>query len=640
LNRDLISLLALPTMWPVAAPRGPTAVVELLLDVLLSMLRLDFVFVRIPRFEAARVDGITDHARCLEVTRAALDPWLAEEPGDRPKLIAHPLDNGGVRLATFRLGNAEGLLVAASRRPAFPDETEGLLLRVAVNQVITGLEAARHLELERHRSEQLQKLAGVSLEIHSSSSADEILEFIAERARDIVGSRRAVTSMTAKQELEPVPRRDRIAAPIVDREGRTIGVIELTEKNEGEFSETDQAVLVQLARQASAAIVNAHLYDQLFESEKALRAADRRKDEFLAMLSHELRNPLSPILTALQLMELRGQARTREYDIIERQVRHMARLVDDLLDVSRITGGKVVLKRETVELSTIIARAIEMASPMLEQRSHTLTVAAARTGLLVHADPGRLAQVFGNLLTNAAKYTEPGGSISVRALRRGEELVVSVKDNGMGIGPDLLPQIFEVFVQGARTLDRAQGGLGLGLHLTRTLVKLHDGSVTAHSEGHGAGSEFVVVLPAVGTTETPADESRPMPVDRPKSTSGVRVLIVDDNEDAAGMLSDALAEIGFQVAVAYDGREALRIAVDFKPQAALIDIGLPVMDGYELARKLGESLAGERPRLVAITGYGLEHDRSRAHAAGFDAHLVKPVETRVVAQEILESHSR
>jgi PAS domain S-box-containing protein len=368
---------------------------------------------------------------------------------------------------------------------------------------------------------------------------------------------------------------------------------------------------------------------------EAVEAADRRKDEFLALLGHELRNPLAPILTALQLMSLRGAGGERERAVIERQVVHMVQLVDDLLDISRIMRGKIELKREHVELSSVLARAIEMASPLYEQRGHHLTLHIPRTGLAVHADPMRLAQVFANLLTNAAKYTDPGGHVELRAGRDGERVCVRVRDDGIGIAGEVIARIFDPFVQAERRTDRAQGGLGLGLPLVRSLLALHGGVVGVRSEGVGRGSEFIVHLPALAegdATVSAATSPAPgLPIELTVA-SGRRVLVVDDNEDAAEMLGETLRVHGHDVRVALDGVRALALTDDFSAEIAILDIGLPVMDGFELARRLRERWP--QATLVALTGYGQERDRQRSLTAGFAVHLVKPVSTRTILELI------
>ena len=363
------------------------------------------------------------------------------------------------------------------------------------------------------------------------------------------------------------------------------------------------------------------------ELERALedaRLANRRKDEFLAMLGHELRNPLAPIVTGLHLMRLREPTSPsdRERRIVERQVAHLVGLVDDLLDLSRVTRGKVQLRPERVELSTVVARALEMAGPLLEERGHALHVGVERVGLEVHGDPMRLAQVFANLLTNAAKYTEPNGHLSVVAETDPDEIRVRVRDDGVGIAPSVLPNVFDPFVQQPQSMDRNRGGLGIGLAIVRGLVELHGGRVGVTSE-LGQGSEFTVALPRTGQVRDASPGVRTARAARPLPEW--RVLVVDDNRDAAELVAQALEIAGCRVDVAFDGPGALSLARHTAYQAALLDIGLPVMDGYELARHLREIPALAEIRLVAITGYGQEDDKRMAMEAGFDRHLVKPV---------------
>jgi signal transduction histidine kinase/ActR/RegA family two-component response regulator len=374
----------------------------------------------------------------------------------------------------------------------------------------------------------------------------------------------------------------------------------------------------------------------LVTAREGAESANRTKDEFLAMLGHELRNPLAPILTALQLLRLRGvEGGDRERTIIERQVRHLVGLVDDLLDVSRITRGKVRLDPQPIELNAVVAKAIELASPLLEQHQHILETDVPRTGLGVMADATRLAQVVSNLLTNAAKYTLPGGRIRISSRSEGADVILSVQDSGIGIDAAMLPRVFDLFTQDHQAADRAQGGLGLGLAIVRSLVALHGGSVSARSDGLGCGSEFTVRLPRIELAAAPIEDVARRQQRASVPSSGVRVLVVDDNEDAAETLADALAAAGHTTAVAPDGPAALRAALEFRPHVALLDIGLPVMDGFELARHFrSDGVHRARTRLVAVTGYGQEHDRQRSAAAGFDDHLVKPVDIDQVNQLI------
>jgi signal transduction histidine kinase/ActR/RegA family two-component response regulator len=402
------------------------------------------------------------------------------------------------------------------------------------------------------------------------------------------------------------------------------------------------AVAIEISEQVRARQV---LEKSQAENQKLLQeleAASRAKDEFLAMLGHELRNPLSPIATALQLMKLRSDSRTtREQQVIERQVNHLTRLVDDLLDVSKITRGKVELRKERVDIADVIAKAVEMASDLFEQRSHDLCLDVAKERLCVDGDPVRLAQVVANLLTNAARYTERGGRITVSARREDDragqesgkddpasnEIVIRVKDNGAGISPDLLPRIFDLFIQGHRSSDRAQGGLGLGLALVKNLVALHGGSVVALSDGPGKGSEFVIRLPpAAQARDSASIPSENDGTPRPPAGQGKRILVVDDNGDAADSLADLLRDAGHEVAVAYSPVAALDAVEAFRPQVAVLDIGLPVMDGYELAARLRANPATTGCLLIALTGYGQSHDRIRSEEGGFQYHLVKPVE--------------
>ncbi|HEY5937476.1 MAG TPA: ATP-binding protein [Kofleriaceae bacterium] len=349
-------------------------------------------------------------------------------------------------------------------------------------------------------------------------------------------------------------------------------------------------------------------------------AANRAKDEFLAMLGHELRNPLAPILTALELMTLRGdESSRRERAIIERHVRHVVTLVGDLLDVSRIAEGKITLDRRPIDLAAAIGNAVESVTPLVEEKRHRLAITVP-PGLWVEGDEGRLCQVVANLLTNAARYTEAGGTITLSAAREDDAVIVSVRDTGVGIPPELLSSLFDRFVQGKRTIERTEGGLGLGLSIVRSIVQLHGGDVAAHSDGPGRGSEFTVRLPAL---EPPANRTPPLGMPA-HHANHKRVLIVDDNVDAADHLADAVNERGYEVRAAYDGPSALAIAKDFLPTIAVLDIGLPVMDGYELARQLKDCTT--EIRLIAVTGYGRDSDHARSRDAGFDGHLVKPVD--------------
>jgi PAS domain S-box-containing protein len=366
---------------------------------------------------------------------------------------------------------------------------------------------------------------------------------------------------------------------------------------------------------------------ELRRAEEALREADRRKDEFLAVLAHELRNPLAPIRYAVAMArkEDRHEARKRQAQaIIERQVEHMGRLLDDLLDVSRITRGTLMLRRRAVDLATVVAAAQESARPLIDARNHTLTVRLAEAPIRLVADPVRLAQVLANLLINAAKYTDAGGHIELEAAREQDELIVSIRDNGMGISAEMMPRMFTLFAQASPAIERSEGGLGIGLSLVRGLVQLHGGTVSAHSAGVGQGAQFVVRLPIgdPGAMEC-AEESAPPRLPAP---SALRLLVADDNCDSAATCAALLEASGHTVSVAHTGREAFDLACRVQPDALLLDIGMPELNGYQLAQRIRGTSWGRGALLIAITGWGQEQDKQRALAAGFDHHMTKPID--------------
>jgi PAS domain S-box-containing protein len=360
-------------------------------------------------------------------------------------------------------------------------------------------------------------------------------------------------------------------------------------------------------------------------AEEALREADRRKDEFLAMLSHELRTPLAPIRNGLHVLRLTGGPgpAATALEMMDRQMQHLTRLVDDLLDVARLTRGKIRLDRRPVDLAEVVTRAVEAARPLVEARQHELTVSLPAGPLPLEADPLRLAQVLTNLLHNAAKFTPEGGRLTLSAVVAGAEVVVRVRDNGVGIPAAVLPHVFELFAQADQPLDRSEGGLGVGLTLARSLVEMHGGSVAAHSDGPGRGSEFVVRLPL---REGPGPGAGPAGEERGTAPGARRVLVVDDNRDAAESLAMLLRATGHEVRTAHAGPAALEAARAHRPEVVLLDIGLPGLDGYEVARRLRAEPGFKGALLVALTGYGQDEDRRRSQAAGFDLHLVKPVD--------------
>jgi len=357
-----------------------------------------------------------------------------------------------------------------------------------------------------------------------------------------------------------------------------------------------------------------------------LEEQQRQTNEFLATLAHELRNPLAPIRNAVSLMQMGGlsDSMTEWYrTLIDRQVTHLTRLVDDLLDASRITSGKITLQRQPVSLALVVENAADSSRPLIDARKHTLDVELPGEPLQVEGDPVRLTQVVLNLLNNAAKYTPECGMIRLSVEREGENAVLRVRDTGLGIPADLLPRVFDLFTQGDRSLDRAEGGLGIGLTLVRRLVEMHGGAVEAHSDGPGYGSEFLVRLPLLAVPqEVPGGEETELP----QHTGPRRVLLIDDNRDAVESMTVLLELWGHEVRIAYNGPDALTLAAEFRPDAALLDIGLPGMTGYEVAQRLRQLPGWRAVMLVAVTGYGQDEDLRRSREAGFDHHLTKPVE--------------
>jgi signal transduction histidine kinase/FixJ family two-component response regulator len=367
---------------------------------------------------------------------------------------------------------------------------------------------------------------------------------------------------------------------------------------------------------------------ELHAAKDKAEEASRAKDEFLAMLGHELRNPLAPILTAVELLRVRlGDAGAREREIIHRQVQNLVQLVDDMLDVARIRKGKLTIQKEAVYARQVVAKALDLVSPLLEQRRHRLEVDIRPPALVIMGDERRLVQVVNNLLTNAAKYTDPGGTISIAVTvdDDDDDILLRVRDSGKGIPAALLGHVFDLFVQGERTPDRSDGGLGLGLTIVRSIIERHGGSISAFSDGVGRGSEFVVTLPRAGAT-TPLVGLQSAVTPGPAGAVGRRVLIVDDNRDAAESLCALLSDSGHTCEVAFDGPSGLEALTKFDPHVVLLDLGLPQIDGYEMARQIRLLPGGSRRQIVAVTGYGQEQDRQRSSDAGFDGHLVKPVD--------------
>ena len=388
---------------------------------------------------------------------------------------------------------------------------------------------------------------------------------------------------------------------------------------------------------AELELANRSLQSEVAErarAEQALKEADRHKDEFLAMLAHELRNPLAPIRSAVHLMRMKPVTDPQlswSRDVIERQLSHLTRLVDDLLDVARITRGKINLSREPVELAALIARAVETVQPLIQERGHQFTCEVPDGTLTVDADPLRLTQAFGNVLGNAAKYTERGGHINLGVCRQGAEVEIRVRDNGIGIPAEVLPRIFDLFTQLDGRSDHPHSGLGIGLALVRRLLQMHGGTISAHSEGAGLGSEFVIRLPLL-LEATQSGDGRASTATEDAPPVRRRILVADDNADALQTLATVLELGGHEVFSASNGSLALESAERHLPEVALLDIGMPLLDGYEVARRIRAQAWGRRITLVALTGWGQDSDRRRSQEAGFDSHLVKPLDLAKLTQ--------
>jgi len=423
------------------------------------------------------------------------------------------------------------------------------------------------------------------------------------------------------------------STPLIGSTGEVLGMLSTHFRRPHLMVERQERLLDVLARQAADYIErkrNDALRDHLLHTAEAARAdaenANRAKDEFLAMLGHELRNPLAAIRNAIAAAAIDASSRDRALSIAQRQTDQLGRIVDDLLDVARITRGRVPLRRKKVALANIVQRAVDGARGLMDERGHTLRLTLPSQPIYLDADPARIEQAIANILGNAAKYTEPGGQIAVSVAREDARAVIRVRDNGTGISPDMLARVFDLFQQGQRTLERSQGGLGIGLTLVRRIAELHGGTAEAHSEGLGRGSEFVLKLPAL------VDGTEPLVVQSPETARGrrdvrpARVLVVEDNPDAAESLVMILEMLGHHVRVAHDGQSAIAQAKANPPDVMLVDIGLPGMDGYEVARRIRHDASLRELILVALTGYGRPEDKARAMMAGFDYHLVKPVD--------------
>jgi signal transduction histidine kinase len=529
----------------------------------------------------------------------------------------------------FRNGRMEEVFWTYSYSPAYGDDGAIAGVLVIVTEVTGRVVAARRLAA----------LARLGLTLSHAKSKEAIVDALAALAKEVPQDVPFVSA-------EPSTQTGRVELA----EPRAIGVwpepvthvfvararsLTLTFGLSPRLPHDDGylAFLAQVTEQAAVAlglVEDAHEQARSDAERSAMLAAldeaNRAKDEFLAMLGHELRNPLAPIVAALELMKAKDPEETVERAAIERQVQHVVRLVDDLLDVSRIARGKLVLERAPTDVGEIITTAVDITRTLVEQRKHTLAV-DVQPHMALDADATRLVQVVSNLLVNAARYTPPGGAIRVEARREDDDIMIRVADNGQGIPAELVPRIFDLFVQGRRTSDRAQGGLGIGLAIVKNLVAAHGGNVAVHSDGEGKGAQFTVRLPAAKAAPVAT-----APAAAPVATSKKRILLVDDNEDAAHLMGDIVRNRGHDVVVTHHPDTALQAIHEFTPDVAVVDIGLPKIDGYELGKRIREQ--HPQCRIVALTGYGQASDRQRSVDAGFFAHLVKPVRVDVLLELI------
>jgi PAS domain S-box-containing protein len=621
----------------------------------------------------------------------ALRDWGWEKiihPDDLAASLAvwtHALQSGAEFQCEQRFLRADGeYRWHLSRAVPVRDEAGALAMWIGSNTDIHDVklvesELARRLRAERRHSAVLAKVASASNQLHTSASMDVIAGELVEIVRDILdvhqaaisfdtgasGSRAiAAASVSDKYpaqasadavapeiraavcrsnqalrltgaELAAHPGwtgaaavRGWMAVPLKAQDSSNIGILQACDKVDGEFTEEDQAIMTQLASIAASGFENARLYETLQEQH-------RRKDEFLAMLAHELRNPLAPIRAAADLLAIAnlGEDRIRKTSaVISRQVQHMSSLVDDLLDISRVTRGLIALEGNALDVKRVVADAIEQVRPLVEARNHELTVISPADSAYVVGDHIRLVQVLSNILNNAVKYTPPGGRITVRTEATQQDVVISVEDNGVGVPQDLQPYVFDLFSQAARNSDRTQGGLGIGLALVKSLVALHGGRVTCDSGGSGTGSRFAVSLPRVSPHQLQAKDEAADVTDA--FSRRLLILIVDDNVDAADMLAMLLEAAGHQVVVEHNAQQGLQRALRDKPGVCILDIGLPDMDGNELARRMRQHPATAGALLIAATGYGGAQDRESTAAAGFDHHLVKPIDSSAL-QDLL-----
>lgn len=547
-------------------------------------------------------------------------------------LAAHDLDRGGL---LAEIGNLRARLEEAEEalRAIRGGEVDALVVGERL-YVLEGVEAASN----RFRSEVIAQIDDAVIAVDTEQRVTYMNEAAA-RQYGVPVSQALGRPLRALYDCrwlapEDAPAAEAALAATGSWRGRTLHV-----KQSGGSIHVESTVSVTRdnAGEPTGLLSVVRDVSERFKAEAALADADRRKDEFLATLAHELRNPLAPIRNALQMMHMTPdhEVHADAHGIIERQLRQMVHLVDDLLDVSRISQGKVELRREHVDLVSAIQAAVETSRPLIAAGQHELAVRLPAPGaLIVDADLTRLTQIIANLMNNAAKYTPERGRINVSAEREGEQAVIRVRDSGIGIPRDMLPRVFDLFAQVDRSLERSQGGLGIGLALVRKLVEMHGGTAEADSDGANQGCTFTVRLPII---HAPADANAEA-VGAPLHgvANDVRVLVVDDNIDSAQSMSQLLMMLGYHTRTAHDGLEAVRVANAYQPQAVILDIGLPKLSGLDAARRIREQAWGQGALLIALSGWGQDEDRQKTHQAGFDHHFVKPVDVDALIHVLAE----
>jgi PAS domain S-box-containing protein len=596
----------------------------------------------------------------LDIVAAAAATKLAEleetislrrGPGLEAAIAVVRTDRGKEAMDRLRGELASMRAEEDANRASLRGQLQTALIRTLItftfaSAIALGLLFAVHLLSERSRGELRRHAAWLSTTLRSigdaviATDADGRLIFMNGVAEALTGWSSALAAGRRLEEVFHIineETRSSVVNPVtrVLSEGMVVGLANhtlLIARDGTEHAIDDTAAPIRDEGSELKGVVlvfhdvgdRRRLEKELFDRATRLVQADRRKDEFLAMLAHELRNPLASISNSIQLLRMDNAADHADWakDVIDRQVKHLARLIDDLLDVSRITRGLIELRKERIDAASVIESAVCAVRPLVEERKHELTVESTPGTLWCEADPTRVEQMLINLLNNAAKYTEAGGHIQLTARHEGDHISFQVKDDGMGIVRERLEEMFELFAQGDRSIARSEGGLGIGLTVVKRIAELHGGTATAMSEGPGQGSEFTVTLPAVPAPETVAPAMRAC---RPDGDRNSRVLIVDDNLDTVNGLARMLKLLGHDIRTAHEGEAAITEALAFRPQFILLDIGLPAMDGYQVARRL-RGVGLEDSVIIAISGYGQEDDRIRSREAGFDHHLVKPVD--------------